>query len=46
MERKMFGHRVKKRSHERVPGEPIGQDMDESFGKEKDNPPDYEGIPL
>lgn len=42
MERKMFGHRVKRPSHEKVPGKPIHQ-MDESYGKEKDNPPDYEG---
>jgi hypothetical protein len=43
MQRKMFGHRLKKRSDsERVPGEPVG-DMDESLGKEKDNPPGYEG---
>lgn len=43
MQRKMFGHRLKKRSDsERVPGEPIN-DMDNSFGQEKDNPPNYEG---
>lgn len=43
MQRKMFGNRLKKRSDsERVPGEPIN-DMDNSFGEEKDNPPNYEG---
>lgn len=43
MERKMFGHRLKKRSDsERTPGQPFEQ-MDSSFGKEKDNPPGYEG---
>jgi len=47
MERKMFGHRMKKRpDHERVPGEPYSN-MDSSYGsgggKAKDNPPNYEG---
>lgn len=42
MKRKMFGHRIKTPAHEKVPGEPIHQ-MDSSFGKEKDNPPGYEG---
>jgi len=47
MERKMFGHRMKKvREDKRVPGEPFNH-MDDSYGhgggKAKDNPPDYEG---
>ena len=43
MERKMFGHRLKKRSDSgRVPGEPYGQ-MDMSYGRDKDGPPGYEG---
>lgn len=47
MERKMFGHRLKKKAdHQRTPGEPYN-DMDDSYGsgggKAKDNPPDYEG---
>jgi hypothetical protein len=43
MERKLFGHRLKKRSDsERVPGEPFNN-MDASYGKAKDNPPNYEG---
>lgn len=43
MKRKLFGHRLKKRSDsERVPGEPYN-DMDESEGRAKDNPPNYEG---
>jgi len=43
MERKMFGHRQKKRmGDERVPGEPMNE-MDQSFGRSKDNPSGYEG---
>lgn len=43
MKTKLFGHRVKKKSDSgRVPGEPYN-DLDGSLGKEKDNPPDYEG---
>lgn len=43
MERKMFGHRLKKKADNgRVPGEPYGQ-IDEPMGKAKDNPPGYEG---
>lgn len=45
MERKMFGHRLKKRSdNKRVPGEPWS-DNDPSYGSgyEKDGPPGYEG---
>jgi hypothetical protein len=43
MERKLFGHRLKKKPYTgRVPGEPIG-DAEESSGEEKDNPPGYEG---
>lgn len=44
MERKLFGHRLKKRSDsERVPGEPINEGMDEPSGKSKDSPKNYEG---
>lgn len=44
MERKMFGHRFKRKSSDsaRVPGEPYNN-MNSSEGKVKDNPPDYEG---
>lgn len=43
MKTKLFGHRVKKRSDsERTPGKPYNN-MDSSYGKEKDNPPGYEG---
>jgi hypothetical protein len=43
MKTKLFGHRVKKKSDSgRVPGEPYN-DLDSSLGKEKDNPPGYEG---
>lgn len=46
MERKMFGHRLKKKpeSMGRDPGSPSNrEDMDESYGRAKDNPPNYEG---
>lgn len=46
MEKKMFGHRMKKKSADngRSPGRPYNMsDMDTSQGKSKDNPPDYEG---
>lgn len=43
MERKMFGHRSKKRSDsERVPGKPY-KDIDSPEGRSKDNPKGYEG---
>lgn len=43
MKREMFGHRLKRKSDsERVPGEPVSQ-MDSPYGREKDNPPNYEG---
>lgn len=43
MEKKMFGHRLKKRDeNRRVPGEPYN-DMDSSYGEAKDDPPGYEG---
>lgn len=44
MERKMFGHRLKKKSSDsaRVPGEPYNN-MDSPSGKAEDNPPGYEG---
>lgn len=43
MATKMFGHRLKKRTEsERVPGEPYN-DMDMSYGMEKDSPANYEG---
>jgi hypothetical protein len=43
MERKMFGKRIKTRSDSgRVPGQPENS-MDESSGKAKDNPKNYEG---
>ncbi len=42
MERKMFGHRLKKRSDsEHVPGEPYGL-SGSSSGESEDNPPGYE----
>jgi hypothetical protein len=46
MERKMFGHRLKKKPADtgRDPGRPYNMgDMDMSQGKAKDNPPGYEG---
>lgn len=45
MERKMFGHRVKKKSDsERTPGKPYGDSSEaSSYGKSKDGPPGYEG---
>lgn len=43
MERKMFGHRMKKRSDsEMSPGKPMNN-MDMAQGKSKDNPSKYEG---
>lgn len=43
MERKMFGHRLKRRSDsERTPGKPV-HNMNNKSGMAKDNPPDYEG---
>lgn len=43
MERKMFGHRVKRRhDSEMVPGQPINKG-EMAQGKVKDNPPGYEG---
>lgn len=43
MERKMFGHRQKRRGgNERTPGRPANN-MDAELGREKDNPPSYEG---
>lgn len=40
----MFGHmKSKKSSGARVPGEPYGDNDDESMGKAKDAPPNYEG---
>ena len=43
MKTKMFGHRVKKsRNSEMVPGQPKNN-LDMAQGKEKDNPPGYEG---
>lgn len=46
MERKLFGHRMKKKpeSMGRDPGSPYNmEDMDKSYGRAKDNPPEYEG---
>lgn len=43
MERKMFGHRVKKTADfGRTPGQPFNS-MDFTYGKEKDGPEGYEG---
>lgn len=44
MERKMFGHRVKKHHADsaKVPGKPMHDD-NPSYGKSKNNPPNYEG---
>jgi hypothetical protein len=46
MERKMFGHRLKKKPADmgQDPGRPYNmKDMENSGGKAKDNPPGYEG---
>lgn len=44
MERKMFGHRLKKKGYasEMNPGRPMNM-KDMAQGRAKDNPPDYEG---
>lgn len=42
--KKMFGHHKKRSESTRTPGSPPNmQGMDQSYGKSKDNPPNYEG---